>query len=45
MTFQNIHKNLVYDLARHESSIAQWLERLTAILEGRGFDSLWGPQT
>ena len=28
------HKNLVYDRARHESSIAQWLERPTSILEG-----------
>ena len=27
------HINLVYDLARHESSIAQWLERSTGILE------------
>ena len=35
-------KNLVYDLAHHESSIAQWLERPTGILEGHGFDSFWG---
>ena len=37
-------KNLVYDLARHESSIAQWLERPTGILEGHGFDSRWRTQ-
>ena len=34
----------VYDLARHESSIAQWLERLTGILEGHGFGSCWGTE-
>ena len=38
------HKNIVYDLARHEFSIAQWLERPTRILEGLGFDSRWGTQ-
>ena len=37
-----IHKNPVYDLADHESPIAQWLERPTGILEGHGFDSRWG---
>ncbi len=36
------HKNLVYDLAHHESPIAQWLERPTGILEGHGFNSRWG---
>ena len=36
------HQNLVYDLAHHESSIAQWLERPTGILEGHGFISGWG---
>ena len=36
------HQNLVYDLAHHESPIAQWLERPTGILEGHGFDSRWG---
>ena len=36
------YKNLVYDLAHHESPIAQWLERPTGILEGHGFDSRWG---
>ena len=39
---QNTYKNLVYDLAHHESPIAQWLERPTGILEGHGFDSRWG---
>ena len=38
------HKNLVYDLACHKSSIAQWLERSTGILDGHGFDSRWGTQ-
>ena len=36
------HQNLVYDLAHHESPIAQWLKRPTGILEGHGFDSRWG---
>ena len=36
------YKNLVYDLAHHESPIAQWLERPTGNLEGHGFDSRWG---
>ena len=36
------HMNPVYDLAHHESPIAQWLERPTGILDGHGFDSLWG---
>ena len=36
------HKSLVYDLACHKSSIAQWLEHPTSILEGHGFKSLWG---
>ncbi len=36
------HKNLVYDLAHHESPIAQWLEHPTGILEGHGRDSHWG---
>ena len=40
--YVNTYKNLVYDLAHHESPIAQWLERPTAILEGHGFDSRWG---
>ena len=31
-------------LACQESSIAQWLERPTAILEGHGFDSHWETQ-
>ncbi len=35
------HKNLVYDLAHHESPIAQWLERPTDILEDHRFDSRW----
>ena len=35
------HKDLVYNLARHELSIAQWLEHLTGILEGHRFDSHW----
>ena len=35
------YKNLVYDLAPHQSPIAQWLERPTGILEGHGFDSRW----
>ena len=30
---------ILYDLDIHESSIAQWLEHLTGILEGHGFDS------
>ena len=39
------HKNLVYDLARHEHALAQWLERPTSIFCKRhGFDSLWGSQ-
>ena len=33
------HENLVYHLARHGASIAQWFERPTGILEGPGFDS------
>ena len=33
-----------YVLARHESSIAQCLERPTGILEGHGFNSHWGTQ-
>ena len=32
------HKNLVYNLAHHESSIVQWLECPTSILEGNGYD-------
>ena len=36
------YKNLVYDLAHHESPIAQGLERPTGILESHGFDSRWG---
>ena len=36
------YKNLVYDLAHHESLKAQWLERPTGILEGHGFHSRWG---
>ena len=35
------YKNPVYDLAHHQSPIAQWLERPTGILEGHGFDSRW----
>ena len=31
-------KSLEYDLAHHESPIAQWLERPTCILESHGFD-------
>ena len=31
-----IYKNLVYDLAQHESPIAQWLERLTGIWKVMG---------
>ena len=38
------HKNLVYDIARRESSIAQWLEPPTGIVEGHGFDFRWGTQ-
>ena len=38
------HKNLVYDLARLEFSIAQWVERSTGILEGHRIDSHWGTQ-
>lgn len=38
------HKNLVYNLARHELSIAQWLEHLIAILELHRFDSCWWTQ-
>ena len=38
------HKNLVYDLARLEFSIAQWAERSTGILEGHRIDSHWGTQ-
>ena len=42
MSWHNVRlRNLVYDLACRESSIAQWLECLTGILEGLGFDSLW----
>ena len=36
------HKNLVHKLARHESSIGQWLERSSGILEGHGFNCCWG---
>ena len=31
----------IYDFARGEFSIAQWLERRTSILEGYGFNSRW----
>ena len=34
----------VYDLARHESYIAQWLDRPTGVLEGHGFGSHLGAQ-
>ena len=44
MTFQNTHKNLVYVLVRLDSSIAQWFELPTGILEGGGFDFRWGTQ-
>ena len=33
------NKNLEYDLAHHEFSIAQWLERPTGIQDGHG--SCW----
>ncbi len=33
------HENLVYNLAYRESSIAQWLEHPTSILEGHWFNS------
>jgi len=38
------HDNLIYDLARCEPSIAQWLEHPTGILKGHRFDSHWVTQ-
>ena len=41
------YKNLVYDLAHHESPIqfvAQWLEHPTSIWKVMGLDSRWGTQ-
>ena len=39
ITFQNKHKNLVYDFARHDFSIDQWLGLPAGILEGHGSHS------
>ena len=38
------YKNLVYDLANHESPIAQWLERPTGIWKVMGSTSVGGSE-
>ena len=38
------HKNLVYDLAHHESPIAQWLERPTGIWKVMGSTPVGGSE-
>ena len=38
------HKNLVYDLAHHESPIAQWLERPTGIWKVMGTTPIGGSE-
>ena len=40
----HIYKNLVYDLAHHESPIAQWLERPTAIWKVMGSTPVGGSE-
>ena len=37
-------RNLVYNLAHHESPIAQWLERPTGILEVMGSTPVGGSE-
>ena len=41
---ENASRPSVYDLAHHQSPIAQWLERPTSILEGDWFNSRWGSE-
>ena len=38
------YKNLVYDLARHESPIAQWLERPTSTWKVMGLTPVGGSE-
>ena len=38
------HKNIVYDLAHHESPIAQWLERPTGIWKVMGSTPVGGSE-
>ena len=40
----HIYKNLVYDLAHHESPIAQWLERATGIWKVMGSTPVGGSE-
>ena len=38
------HKNLLNDLAHHESPIAWWLERATGIWKVVGLTHVWGSE-
>ena len=41
---KSMKKRSQIEITRLESSIAQWSERPTGILEGHGLDSRWGTQ-